>query len=42
VGAAAGWLIGHYVFTKHRHFHPGNPLLRSSIFRAAAIDQNPE
>ncbi len=23
VGAAAGWLIGHYVFTKHRHF-PGS------------------
>jgi membrane-associated phospholipid phosphatase len=42
VGAAAGWLIGHYVFTKHSHVHPGNPLLRSSIFRAAAIDQNPE
>jgi hypothetical protein len=42
VGAAAGWLIGHYVFTKHSHFHPGKPLLRSSIFRAAAIEQKPE
>jgi membrane-associated phospholipid phosphatase len=42
VGATAGWLIGHYVFTKHSHFHPGKPLLRSSIFRAAAIEQNPE
>jgi membrane-associated phospholipid phosphatase len=42
VGAAAGWLIGHYVFTKDSHFHPGKPLLRSSIFRAAAIEQNPE
>jgi membrane-associated phospholipid phosphatase len=42
VGAAAGWLIGHYVFTKHSNFHPGKALLRSSIFRAAAIEQNPE
>ena len=42
VGAAAGWLIGHYVFTKHSHSYSGNPLLRSSIFRAAAIEQNPE
>jgi membrane-associated phospholipid phosphatase len=42
VGAAAGWLIGHYVFTKHSHFTPGKALLRSSIFRAAAIEQNPE
>lgn len=22
VGAAAGWLIGHYVLTRHSHFHP--------------------
>ena len=42
VGAAAGWLIGHYVFTTHSHFHPGKSLQRSSIFRAAAIAQNPE
>jgi hypothetical protein len=42
VGAAAGWLIGHYVFTTHSHFHPGKPLLRSSIFRAAAIERNPD
>ena len=41
VGAAAGWLIGHYVSTEHRHFHPGKVLQRSRIFRAAAIEQTP-
>jgi hypothetical protein len=41
VGAAAGWLIGRYVSSKHSHFHSGNAQLRASIFRAFAFEQTP-